>query len=335
MSLLHAISVSDIRARGTICEADVLALRRAFNEDGVIDSTEAEALFGLHRACSQQDATWADCFVEMLTEHVVNQAKPEGYVTAEKADWLLANISVDGIIGSRTEFELLVTILDKARWSPQGLVAFALDQIKRAVIDGAGPLRAGKGLEAGVIDEAEVELLKRILYAFGGDGNIAITRPEAEALFAIDAATIGKINAESWPDLFVKAIANCVMAASGYATPSREQALARETWLERRGDLSLGAVINGMANGILGGLLSAYRQQSGIERAIATLERQKVEIVTAQEIEVADAAWLAECIGRDGSISPNESALVAFLEANNAIIAPELSTLLARLRPAA
>ena len=335
MSLLHAISVSDIRVRGTIVEADVLALRRAFYDDGVIDITEAETLFQLNDSCPTQDAAWSDCFVEMLTDHIVNQAKPEGYVTAEKADWLIANISRDGDVGSRTELELLVNVLDKARWSPQGLVAFALEQVQRAVIEGTGPLRAGKSLEAGVINEAEVELLKRILYAFGGDGNIAITRPEAEILFAIDAATAGQNNAESWPDLFVKAIANCIMAASGYVAPSREEALARETWLERRGDLSIGSMLSGVAQGGLGAALSAYREESAIERAIATLERQKIEIVTAEEVTVAEATWLAEQIGRDGQTTPNEQALLKFLAANSPKIAPELDSILERVRSAA
>ena len=85
MSILDAISVTDLCARGSIGEAEVSALRRAFYEDGKIDAVEAERLFQLNTACPVQDASWADCFVEMLTDHVVNQAKPEGYVTAENA----------------------------------------------------------------------------------------------------------------------------------------------------------------------------------------------------------------------------------------------------------
>ena len=39
------------------------------------------------------------------------------------------------------------------------------------------------------IAKAEVDLLRRILYAYGGDGNIAITRAEAEVLFRINERT--------------------------------------------------------------------------------------------------------------------------------------------------
>lgn len=335
MSLLNAVSVDVICARGTIVDTDVLALRRAFYEDGSIDAAEAEVVFRLNDTCAVQDPGWADCFVEMLTDHIVNHAKPEGYLTIENATWLIERIGRDGQVDSKTELELLINVLDKARWSPESLVSFALQQVKRAVISGDGPLRAGKSLSAGEINEAEVELLKRVLYAFGGDGNIAISRSEAEILFEIEAATAGRNNAESWPDLFVKAIANCVMTASGYAPPSREQALARETWLERRGDLSLGAIVGAAARSGVAGMLAAYREQSPVERAIAALERQKIEIVTAEEVTVAEANWLADQIGRDGKLSANEQALLEFLSANSPNIAPELAERISVLRRAA
>lgn len=335
MSLLNAISVDEISSSGTITETDVQALRRAYYDDGVIDAAEAETLFRLNQTCLKQDPAWANCLVEMVTDHIVNQVKPEGYITIDNANWLMARIAPKGVIESKIELELLVTVIDKARWSPQGLVTFALEQVKHAVIDGIGPLRAGKVLPAGAINEAEVELLKRILYAYGGDGNIGITRAEAEVLFDIDAATSAQSNAASWSDLFVKAIANCVMTASGYAPPSREQALAQEGWLQRRGDLAPGAVLGAAIRGGVSSILAAYRSQNSVERAVASLERQKIEIITSEEVLVASAEWLAAHIGRSGQLTPNERALLAFVHANGTKVAPELDVMMKRLRPAA
>ncbi len=332
MSLLSAVSVADIRARGSISEVDVAAVRRSFYADGVIDANEAQTLCDLHRLPGAHVIGWGDCFVETLTDYLVQQARPEGYVTLEQAEWLVGQIAPNGTVDTRAELELLINILDKARWSPLSLVAFTLDQVRRAIVDNAGPLRSGKTLAAGQIDETEVELIKRVLYAYGGDGNIAITRAEAELLFEIDAATQGADNAESWPDLFVKAIANCVMAASGYATPSREQALAREVWLKRRGDAGLAAIVGGLASGGLSGVLAAYREQNSEQRAIATLERQKIEIVTAEDVTVAEAQWLADRIGRDGVVSKNEQALLDLLTAQSPKIAPELAELVGRMQ---
>lgn len=334
MSVLSAVSISEIKARGSIKDADVLKLRRSYYDDGHITAEEAEIIFALNDACPVQDPAWADCFVETITDYIVEQAKPEGYLTTENAAWLILRISKDGRIESKTEMELLVSVLDRARWSPQGLVSFALEQVKDAVINGDGPLRSGKLLEPGVVTQADVDLLRRIIYSYGGDGSVAVTRPEAEILFDIDEATADADNHPAWGDLFVKAIANCIMAASGYAPPPREEALARDAWLDRRGDLSLVSVAGGMAGGLTN-LFDEYSEQSSEERALARLALQKVEIVTNEAVTLAEASWLAQRIGRDGRLTPNERALLMFLKAESPSIHPSLQALVDKAAAAA
>jgi len=280
----------------------------------------------LNDACPVQDPAWADCFVETITDYVVEQMEPEGYITAENAQWLIERISRNRRVESKTELELAVNVLDKARWAPQSFVRFALDQVKDAVINGVGPLRSAKMLSPGVVTEGDVELLRRMLYAFGSDGNIAITQPEAEVLFDIEAATTGGDSHPAWSDLFVKAIASCVMAASGYATPPREVALAREAWLDRRGDLSLDNVLSGMVTGMRS-LFGDYHKQTEEERAIARLTQQKIEIVTHEAVTPAEAEWLAGRFGRDGELTPNEMALLIFLKSECPAIHPALQAL--------
>jgi hypothetical protein len=334
MGVLSTVSVLEIKARGSIKDADVLKLRRSYYDDGHITAEEADTIFALNDSCPVQDPAWADCFIETITDYIVDQAQPEGYLTAANAAWLIERISKDGRIETKTELELLVNVLDKARWAPQSLVRFALDQVKDAVVNGSGVLRSGKALGPGVVTEGDVDLLRRILYSFGGEGNIAVSRPEAEVLFDIEDATAGRDNHPSWRDLFVKAIANCVMASSGYAAPPREVALARDAWLDRRGDLNLDAMASGLASG-LRGLFGGYREQSDEERAIARLTQQKVEIVTNELVTQAEATWLAERIGRDGTVTPNEQALLMFLKAESPSIHPALRDLVERATVAA
>jgi hypothetical protein len=326
MGVLSAVAVAEIKARGSIKDADVLKLRRSYYDDGGIGLDEAEMLFALNDACPVQDPAWADCFVESISDYLVEQAEPHGYLTAENAAWLIERIAKDGRVESKTELELLVNVLDKARWAPESLARFALEQVKAAVITGTGPLRSGRKLEAGVVTEADVDLVRRILYSFGSDGNMAITQPEAEVLFEIEEATAGADNHASWTDLFVKAIANCVMAASHYAPPPREVALAREAWLDRRGDLTLDNLLSGMASGLTS-MFGGYHKQSEEESAIARLAQQKIEIVTHEAITAVEADWLAGRIGRDGRLTPNEQALLAFLKAESPSIDPSLQKL--------
>src|SRR4029453_12287384 len=88
---------------------------------------------------------WDDFFVEALTDYVVHQQAPADYIDKAKADWLIARLSRDGRVNTDSELEALVRILERAPSAPARLTAFALDQVKRAVIDGEGALlRAGR-----------------------------------------------------------------------------------------------------------------------------------------------------------------------------------------------
>src|SRR6266576_6874252 len=101
MAVLNAVSIAEIKARGSIKDADVLKLRRNYYDDGVISAEEADVIFALNDACPVQDPAWADCFVETITDYVVDQAKAEGYITAANARWLIERICRDGEVESK------------------------------------------------------------------------------------------------------------------------------------------------------------------------------------------------------------------------------------------
>ena len=336
MSALQLLPIDEMLLRGTIKDVDVLRLRSAVHNDGVITAEEAEALFKLNETCALHDPAWVDFYIEALTDYLVNQAEPEGYLTAEDAHRLIARIANDGRIERKSDFDLVLNVLDKSRWSPVSLSRFALQQIKRAVVDGDGPLRVGQPQERGKINEPEVEVARRILYAFGGEGSIAVTRPEAEVLFDINDG-IGDPEANpAWTDLFVKAVTNVVMAASGQAVPTREEALRRDAWLiEGRGELSPLALLSAMVTSSIDAVRATYQEQSSEERALVRLEQQRIEIITNEEITQAEAAWLSERIGRDGHLTPNEAALVAYLKKESPKIHPDLQAAVERLAQAA
>ena len=315
--------IDDICNRGAVRDSDVMKLRRLIYAKDGIAASDIESLFAINEIARIQDATWAGFFIEAVTDFIINELSPQGYVTAANASWLIERIGRDGRVDSGTELELLVTILDQARWVPESLVRYALDQVKLAVVHGDGPLRAGKQLKAGQITADEVALLRRILYAFGGDGNAAITRIEAEVLFDIEDATAGTPQAPEWQELFVKAVASVVLSASGYKVPSREEALRQENWLAVRGDLSIGKV--------LGRMFCSSDNQTAEERALARLERQRIEIITNEVVSETEATWIADRIGGDGRVTANERILLEFLKRESRQIHPSLRLLIDRV----
>jgi hypothetical protein len=336
MSGLQALPIDEIVNRGSLRDTDVQLLRQIFYEDGIVSAQEAELLFKLNIACPVQHADWPSFFVEAITDYVVFQERPQGYLTSVNAHWLIDQVMHDGKVDSKTELELLVNVLDKARWSPVSLVKFALQQVKRAVIQGDGPLRHGRDIATRSITEGEVDLLRRILYAFGGDGRVAVTRDEADILFDIDEAVADAEPNPAWTDLFVKAVANVMMAASGYSVPSREEALRHEASLRSpEGQTSVLASLLSMVQSNLSSVRDAYQDQTPEERALARLEHQRIEIITNEEITEAEASWLASRIGRDGRLSPSETALIAYLKHESPKIHPALSEAVDRLGRAA
>jgi hypothetical protein len=321
-------NIADIIAAKTITAEDVRALRGSTYNDGVAEKGEVDRFFAMDEAAESFDPSWTEFFIEAVSDYIINQVEPHGYISDENANWLIERIARDGVVKTTNELELLVKVLEKAQSSPERLAAFALQQVKAAVIDGEGPLVKGS-LAPGHINRDEVELIRRILYAFGGDGNIVISRAEAEVLFEINDASVAAENDPAWSDLFVKAIANMMMAASGYAVPERREALRREAWLDKPSG-GVGDFFGRMAAGGLRGMLKAYRQP-GSEQAWAERNaRVEAAASASAHISADEAEWLARRMGRDGSLHDNEKALLRFIRDEAPSIHPSLKSLIAK-----
>jgi hypothetical protein len=326
--LIMSAPVAGLTSKNRITAEDVVMLRREVFGDGVVTRDEAEALFALDATARDKCAEWPDFFVEAVTDFIVHQEKPAGYISQDNADWLVRAISRDGVVDSRTELELLVRVLEEAKSSPNGLCAYALEQVAHAVIDGKGPLMHGGMLVPGSTAKAEVELLRRILYAYGGDGNIAITRAEAEVLFRINERTAAAQNDPSWNDLFVKAIANFVMCSAGYEAPTRDVALRRDSFFEQA-EPEIGSFFGRMVSGGLAGIMEAYRAPGDIEAEWESKNKAAEALARrAETIDASEAKWLAERIGSDRPLHENERALLTLIKHASPEIHPALRPLI-------
>lgn len=320
--------VSKVSKAGRITADDVLAFRRAYYDDGRITAAEADAIFSANSQCAERHPTWVVFFCESLCDYVVHQMEPHGHVSQDNARWLIERISQDGKVESLCELDLLVAILEQAKTTPETLSAFALAQVKNAVTSGEGPLRNGKLLKPGVVDEADVDLLRRILYAYAGNGNIAITAAEADVLFEINDATASAANHPAWNDLFAKAIANHLMFATNHAPVSREEALRRDAWLNTAKP-DVGNFIASMVTS----LRDIYRVATFKETEAQRQRREAYfrDMRAAEDISEGEARWLSERITRDGVLSDAEKAALLFIKQEASGIHPALEPLLAKV----
>lgn len=339
MNTLRLMAIDAICQRGSIRDSDVATLRRAFAMETEIGAQDVDALFRAHNLARVRDPSWSDFFIETLTDYVVRELEPTGYVTSAHAGWLIARVSSAGRVRSKTEHDLLLNVIDKARWVPESLMTFALREIRDAVTTGEGPLRGASGIGPGAITLSEVEQIRALLFAYGNEGPLAITAAEIGLLLDIEAAvaarqatahpesTTSPLEAwpvESWQDLIEKATASAALAASGYAGPSREEALSEARPL-------IGSQVVA-AHQRFGGptslspcndpLVAAYHRLSTEARSMQRLELQRIEIITGEPVTTADASRLAARLLEPALRNGAAARIVALLAEAGLALAP-------------
>lgn len=331
----NSISFEKIIARGSVRETDLAQLKERFAETGQISREDAEGLFAINAQCPAKDTGWSDWFIGAVSDYVVHSAEPEGYVTHDNASWLIQQITRNGRVETRTELDLLIDVLENARWAPRSLIAFGLMQVRQAVGEGDGPLRPGQPLVVGQLFDEEIEIIRRMIYAFGGECSFALTREEAEVLFEINDALDGTRVNTAWTELFVKGIANVMLAASGYRVPTREEALRSEAWVDERGEMKPMDVVKAIVKSGLDGVFDAYRKQNSVEQALSRLEDEYRSIIAGEEPSCEDADWLTTRFGGEHELTLNELALIDYLAGVQVAVEPALQEALERVRAAA
>ncbi len=334
--------VSRILARKAITATEVTWLRQEIFADGACDRTEADLVFQLNDECREVDDSWRQLYVDALTDHFVWKAKPYGYVNDEQARYLMQSIVRNNRIDTLTELELLCNVIHWAEAAPAELAEFVLQAVKESVLE-PDEAAYGKGRRPKVIDQADIELIKRAIYAPATAGSITVTRQEANVLFDLNDATVHGENDPGWRMLFVYAIANHLMFPRSAPAPApAEEVLRREEWLkERRGAgkllLEIGKESKNLAS-VFGGNRHAFlnKRLNWARESLKGPVRQRDPGEEAREAEIAyerktideeEAIWLIERIGRDGILHGNEKELLTFIKNNSPKIHSSLDPL--------
>jgi hypothetical protein len=305
MSFSFSDFAGALKAKGRISAEDVLAVRREIWPDGSVSDAEAESLFELHGLTGDPGPEWADFLIEAVCEHVVNGKPPRGYVAESEATWLIGQIERDGDSSearAAIDLQLVVKIIDTALNCPASLKSWALRRIEEAV------RRDGR------VGADEVKLLRRIVFAAGGESSISVSQDEAEALWRIKDSCLHGDNDIGWKILFVQAVGNHLMAFSSYRQLDREEAGRLEAFVADRHSSVLGFLAR----------MRAARPAEAVGGFRAALERSEpsaadhdAAVDSARAIAPGEADWLNGRIDADGARDPLEEALLAFIAEEN------------------
>jgi hypothetical protein len=205
----------------SIDTADVIALLREVYSDGIATREEAEELIAFDHSLGQAAPGWVEFFATTIGDHVVQRREPAGIIGDEVATWLIRALSRGRRVATEGGFAVLMRAVETARETSPLLVAYAIGQVRFAVIAGSGPAIGARKHFSRIVDDADVTLIERILELSGGAAKRPISRLEADALFDLHDAVAGAENNSRFSDLFFAAIANHLLASVGTPTNSR------------------------------------------------------------------------------------------------------------------
>lgn len=201
-----------VRSGGPIDAEDVLMLRKVVYGNGEISPEEARLIFRLNRVIRTADPSWADLYVEALSDFFLRKQGEPAIIGEEDVRVIRDWIGSEGKPAGARELRLLVNLIARAEASPEHFRELVMESVKENILTGNRSVEDGSAREPGVIDDADVEILRRILYAPASEGGIMVTRREAELLFELNFATDAAKNSAAWQALFVKAITMYILS---------------------------------------------------------------------------------------------------------------------------
>lgn len=320
---------SDLKEAGQITEDDVGALRRGVLKDGIVSWDEARTVVALHSACPDRADAWDQFYVDALTDFLVWSAEPKKYVDEVKARFIREAILEDGQVESAAELALLVNVVHWAASCPEDLVELAIAAVHDSVLN-PDEAAYGAGRRRNQIDDIDVALIRKVIFAGASGGGFTVSRWEAEMLLSLHDATRQSHNSDEWRDLFVKGVANYLVFPHGAPeVPNAEEFAARDECLaERRG---VGKVMLDVIKNV-GSLNYAqvWREADvfGTRQALRRerLQAQRMADAFRREgIDEAEAAWVLDWLATDGELHPAERALLNFIADNATTVTPKLA----------
>jgi len=323
--------LSTILADNRLGKAEFTKLRRQIFEDGHIGIEEADMIFEVDTKATDLPEGWNEFFINAITDFLIRQTLPVGYVSPIHATWLMERIEQDEQMTEETEQELLLSVLRLAEDCPANLEVYALDKIRSKIVNRAvaGRLCLTEGDVSMIkkvmyasnvkdevddqislsVSEDDVNLIKRVVYATGGHGGFGITKEEAAFLFELDETTQDVECHESWQKLFVGAIANHLMTMGAPKPVDRDDYKRAQEFLQSDTTIKWGEMrkvrLNNIKTTIWDKLLwkpeqSQFNDQDRMNQA--------------ERIDLTEAKWLIDHLNRDGQISENEKALLRFIK---------------------
>ena len=207
---------SVIAGKACLDADDVVLLRKHMFPSGLVSTADAADLIAVHKASPETSPEWDRWLVETVASFIVQRNDPCGALDAGNARFLVEHLSVNGIVATPAELEILLHAMELAAEVPEELTLLALGQLKAVFHAQLGAYAAGRRAKRKGISQCDIDYVYRILRGSVRHGRLVLHLNEIAALEAIDALVCDEINHPAWHFL-IKSIA--VRDEEGHASP--------------------------------------------------------------------------------------------------------------------
>ncbi len=304
--------LASISVAGAVSPGDVLRLRDAVWTEEAIAQPVVEALFDLNARNRNLCPQWQEFLREVVEYYLLHQTPPFGFLDEKGAAWLRVKLGKTGKVSSFSEMDVLVHVLENAENAPDWIKAWALAQVEETIVTGFGPTRNREEAVPNCVDEAEVELIRRLIFARSGEAELIVGTAEADLLFRIKDRTLSSANAPSWTTLFVQAVGNHLMAHSDYRPLSHADATRLHAFMEDNSPHLFGF----LGRTLPGEMFGRGTIAEAFKSLFLTEEPHfgdATAVAASHALTAEEAGWLKHHIAADDQTDAYEKALLTFV----------------------
>lgn len=317
---------------GALDAGSVLNMRRAIYGNASVTRADLSQLLAAgSAAASGACREYVDLLAEVATDLLVRQSDPPGYVAPADADWLIGQLTSAGGLRCKAEFSVLVDVLRYAVSAPPALTAFAVREVRNAILSGRRFATGEIDHASGIVTPDDVEVLHSLVFAPTEGSSLHVTRESAETLFDIAHATPASQTEAGFNDFFAKAVGNYLMGVAFHWTPTAAAARADEHWTDRPASFAdfFSKMVEEPLLGRFGGARAETKTVDAMDEDLFAKENaaDAAEIKEAAVLKAASADWVVDHLTRDGPLSPAENRLLDFLAKEATAMPPYLRAL--------
>lgn len=209
-----------IAGKHRLTAEDISLLRKHTFPEGIRTADDVVAMLALNNSCPEKCPEWNSFFVEQLAGFIVNYTYPQGSLDEINVAWLMRMVATDGVVNSAIELELVLHAMEISANVPDELRAFALDQLRLALVENIGGYKLSRAIDRKGITRQDIDYVMRVLRGVGDAGVIKAPPLTWSVLMQVAEATLPVGNHPRWADIL------SALQLVDYAEPPR-----RSRWL--------------------------------------------------------------------------------------------------------